>query len=116
MRNPAADAGRQHSVTWIGAPAALWFVCRWSCPGIRENTFAAASSPAFRAWAATRGDGRWLATDTGAMDALCTRRRRVVDCCAGVRLEPNPLDQSLIKSRFEFSKGETRGKTRYARN
>ncbi len=42
---------------------------------------------------------------------------RVSDCApAGVRLEPNPPDQSLIKSRFEFSKGETRGKNRYARN
>ena len=100
----------------IGAPAALWFVRRWSCPGIRENTFAAASSPAFRAWAATRGDGRWLAADTGGYGRALPSSAAVVDCYAGVRLEPNPLDQALIKSRFEFSKSETRGKTRYARN
>src|SRR6266487_371245 len=42
---------------------------------------------------------------------------RVSDCArAGVRLEPNPPDQSLVKSHFEFSKGKTRGKNRYARN
>src|SRR6266478_685462 len=42
---------------------------------------------------------------------------RISDCArADGRLEPKPLDQSLIKSRFEFSKSETRGKNRYGRN